>query len=101
MKISGNDPGVRDAYVRRIYQHQKKDAASKPGVKSVEKADTVKISDEARELQETQKVMENIPDVRVEKVAKIKNQIEKGTYDIKSGNIAAKMIKDTLLNERL
>ena len=45
--------------------------------------------------------MENIPDVQVEKVAKIKNQIENGTYEIKSGKIAEKMIKDTLLNERL
>ena len=76
MKISGKDPSVRDAYVKQISQQQKEDAATKPGVKSVENADTVKISDEARELQETQKVMENIPDVQVEKVAKLKDQIE-------------------------
>ena len=76
MKISTKDPSVRDAYVKQISQQQKEDAASKPGVKPVEKADTVKISEEARELQETQKVMEHMPDVRVEKVAKIKNQIE-------------------------
>jgi negative regulator of flagellin synthesis FlgM len=101
MKISAKDPSVRDAYVKQISQQQKKDAASKPGVKPVEKADTVKISDEARELQETQKVMENIPDVRVEKVADIKNKIENGTYEIKSGKIAENMVKDSLLNELL
>jgi negative regulator of flagellin synthesis FlgM len=101
MKISGKDPSVRDAYVKQISQQQKEDAAAKPGVKSVEKADTIKISDEARELQETQKVMENIPDVQVEKVAKLKNQIENGTYDIKSGKIAEKMITDSVLNELL
>ncbi len=101
MKISAKDPCVRDAYVKQISQQQKEDAAFKPGVKPVEKADTVKISEEAREFQETQKVMENIPDVRVEKVAKIKNQIENGTYEIKSGKIAEKMVKDSLLNELL
>jgi len=101
MKISAKDPSVRDAYVKQISQQQKEDAASKPGVKPVEKADTVKISEEARELQEAQKVLENIPDVQVEKVAKIKNQIENGTYEIKSGEIAEKMVKDSLLNEIL
>jgi len=45
--------------------------------------------------------LENIPDVQVEKVAKIKNQIENGTYEIKSGEIAEKMVKDSLLNEIL
>ena len=55
MKIDGGkDPRVQDAYVKQISQQQKEDAAAKPGVKSVEKADTVKISDEARELQEDQ-----------------------------------------------
>ena len=101
MKITAKDPSVRDAYVKQISQQQKEDAASKSGVKPVEKADTVKISEEARELQETQKVMENMPDVRVEKVAKIKNQIENGTYEVKSGEIAEKMVKDSLLNELL
>ena len=101
MKISAKDPSVREAYVKQISQQQKEDAASKPGVKPVEKADTVQISEEARELQETQKVMENIPDVQVEKVAKIKDQIENGTYEIKSGEIAKKMVKDSIVNELL
>jgi len=101
MKVSAKDPSVRDAYVKQISQQQKDDVASKPGVKPVEKADTVKISEEARELQEAQKVLENIPDVQVEKVAEIKNQIENGTYEIKSGKIAEKMVKDSLLNEVL
>ena len=101
MKISAKDPSVRDAYVKQISQQQKEDAASKHGVKPVEKADTVKISDEARELQEARKVLENISDVDVEKVAEIKNQIENGTYEVKSGKIAEKMVEDSLLNEIL
>ena len=99
MKISTKDPSVTDAYVKQISQQQKEDDASKPGVKPVEKADTVKISEEARELQEAQKALENIPDVDVEKVAKIKNQIENGTYEVKSGKIAKNMVKESLINE--
>ena len=101
MKISSKDPSVRDAYVKQISQQQKEDAASKPGVKPVEKADTVQISEEARELQEAQKVSENIPDVEVEKVAEIKKKIENGTYEVKPDKIAENMVKDSLLNEIL
>ncbi len=101
MKISAKDPSVRDAYVKQISQQQKDDVASKSGVKPVEKADTVKISDEARELQEAQKALENMPAVQVEKVAEIKNKIENGTYEIKSGKLAENMVKDSLLNEVL
>ena len=101
MKISDKNPSVRDTYVKQISQQQKDDAASKPGVKPVEKADTVKISEEARELQEAQKVLENMPDVQVEKVAEIKNKIENGTYEIKPDEIAEKMVIDALLNEIL
>ena len=95
------DPSVRDAYVKQISQQQKEESASKPGVKPVEKADTVKISEEARKLQEAQKAMENVTDIEVKKVAEIKKQIENGTYDIKPDKIAKNMVTDAALNEIL
>ena len=101
MKVSNRDPSVRDAYVKQISQQQKEDAAAKPGVKSVEKADTVKISEEARTLQEAQKATENATDIEVKKVAEIKAQIEKGNYQINAPNIAKNMVNDAALNEIL
>ena len=43
--------------------------------------------------------LHNIPDVRADKVEQLKNQIENGTYEIKSEEIAEKMLKDSLLND--
>jgi negative regulator of flagellin synthesis FlgM len=43
--------------------------------------------------------LDNIPEVRAEKVEQLKNQIENGTYEIKSEEIAEKMLKDSLLND--
>ena len=54
-----------------------------------------------KKIQEAKKIMRSIPDIREEKVAQIKAQIENGTYQIKEKKLAAKMIKESLLNELL
>jgi negative regulator of flagellin synthesis FlgM len=63
------------------------------------KSDTVVLSDAANRIQEAQSQIKAIPDVRTDKVAELKSQIEKGTYEIKSEAIAEKMIRDSLLND--
>jgi flagellar biosynthesis anti-sigma factor FlgM len=45
--------------------------------------------------------LETIPDVREDKVAQLKEQIENKTYDMDEEKIAGKMIKDALLNDLL
>jgi negative regulator of flagellin synthesis FlgM len=59
----------------------------------------VVISDTAKRIQEAQKQIQTIPDVRAEKVAELRKQIENGTYEIKADQIAGKMIKESLLND--
>lgn len=63
--------------------------------------DKVILSQEAKKIQEAKKLMDSIPDIREEKVAKIKAQIENGTYQVEEKKLAAKMIKESLLNELL
>ena len=63
--------------------------------------DNVDLSQAARDLQNTQKLMESIPDVRQDKVDRLKNQIESGTYRVDAGKIADKMVKESLINELL
>jgi negative regulator of flagellin synthesis FlgM len=65
------------------------------------KADTVVLSDAAKRIQEAQARIQTLPDVRNDKVAELKAQIENGTYEIKSEEIAEKMIRESLLNELL
>jgi negative regulator of flagellin synthesis FlgM len=59
------------------------------------------LSQEEKKIQEAKKLMDSIPDIREEKVAKIKAQIENGTYQVEEKKLAAKMIRESLLNELL
>jgi|OpeIllAssembly_1097287.scaffolds.fasta_scaffold10172_4 negative regulator of flagellin synthesis FlgM len=63
------------------------------------KTDTVVISDAAKRIQEAQSQIQAIPDVRADKVAELKAQIENGSYEIKPDKIAGKMIRESLLND--
>ena len=100
MEINSNDNTINiDAYVNNISDKQKAENTSDKAEKNVAKTDTVNISDAAKEIQEVRKELDNIPEVRAEKVEQLKNQIENGTYEIKSEEIAEKMLKDSLLND--
>lgn len=88
-----------EAYVNQVQDKDKVDATSEQPEKQQTKADTVVLSDTAKKIQETQKQLEAIPDVREDKVAQLKEQIENGTYEIDEEKIADKMLKDLLLND--
>ena len=100
MEITPNDNTINiDSYVNNVNDKQKAENTSDKAEKNVAKTDTVNISDAAKEIQEVRKELDNIPDVRADKVEQLKNQIEDGTYEIKSEEIAEKMLKDSLLND--
>ena len=100
MEITPNDNTINiDAYVKNINDKQKAENTSDKADNNVTKTDTLNISDAAKEIQEVRKELDSLPEVRAEKVAELKNQIENGTYEIKSEEIAEKMIKDALLND--
>jgi negative regulator of flagellin synthesis FlgM len=63
--------------------------------------DKVILSQEEKKIREAKKLMDSIPDIREEKVAKIKAQIENGTYQVEEKKLAAKIIRESLLNELL
>ena len=77
MEITPKDNTINiDAYVNNINDKQKTDNASDKAEKNVAKTDTVNISDAAKEIQEVRKQLDDIPDVRTEKVQQLKNEIE-------------------------
>jgi negative regulator of flagellin synthesis FlgM len=59
------------------------------------------ISEAAKRVQEARRQLDEIPDVREEKVAQLRSQIQNGTYDIDADKIAGKMIKEGLFNNFL
>lgn len=57
-------------------------------------ADSVEISDEARALARAQEAVRAAPEVRTEKVARIKRDIETGTYSVPAELLARKLLGD-------
>lgn len=100
MKITPNGNSIPiDAYVNNI---QDKKIAGSPKNRAADagvKTDTVEISDAAKRISAARAELDRIPDVRENKVAELKNQIEKGTYKVDSEQIAEKMLKDGFLND--
>ena len=103
MEIDKNQPIQLDTHVNQVQDRNRLGAYSnRPRAeKAAIKTDTVHISETAKRIQETKKQLEALPDVREEKVAELKRQIENGTYRIDAEKLAAKMIKDALINEGL
>jgi negative regulator of flagellin synthesis FlgM len=100
MEITPKNDAINiDAYVNNINDKQNVEQTSDKPDKTVTKTDTVAISDAAKEIQEVKKQLDEVPDVRADKVAELKAQIENGTYEIKSEEIAEKMLTDSLFNE--
>jgi negative regulator of flagellin synthesis FlgM len=98
MEITPKDSVNIEAYVNQVQEKDKVDAAAEQKDQQQAKADTVALSSAAKDIQEAQRKLDAIPDVREEKVAQIKEQIENGTYEMDAEKIADKMLKDVLLN---
>jgi len=88
-----------DAYVNQVHDKNKVDPSNNKPDKAAAKTDTVVISDAAKRIQEIRNQLDEIPDVREDKVAQLRNQIENGTYKINADKIAEKIIQEGLIND--
>lgn len=93
MNVEKVGPKAIEAYVQKTQAAT--DKVPPQTAKEVTKPaqDEVTISKQAREMQEAQKAVQNAPDIRQEKIASIKKQIQEGTY-----NVPAEAVVDKLLS---
>ncbi|MBX9703854.1 MAG: flagellar biosynthesis anti-sigma factor FlgM [Silvanigrellaceae bacterium] len=74
-------------------------ASSPPSVKDAAK---VQISPEAKKMSEislAKKIIDDTPDIRDEKVLKLKEQIAKGEYQVDAGKVANGIAREALFDE--
>ena len=55
-------------------------------------SDSLEISDRSRELARARQAVDAAPDVRADRVAEIKKQIEAGTYSVSPEQLASKLM---------
>ena len=99
MEINGNQSIGIDAYLNQVQDKNNVGTPDNKPEKTAVKADTVVISDAAKRIQEARRQLDDIPDVREDKVSQLRSQIQNGTYEINADKIAGKMIKEGLLND--
>jgi negative regulator of flagellin synthesis FlgM len=102
MKITDNNSSLNiRKYVSNIKDNRKIDGFAKQGSSQTVKEDKVVSSPKAKDVQEATKLIKELPDIRKEKVAKLKEQVDQGTYRIDGKRIAFKMLKESILDELL
>ncbi|MFZ0430938.1 MAG: flagellar biosynthesis anti-sigma factor FlgM [Acidobacteriota bacterium] len=99
MKIDGNNP-----YLKPEFQLQQREQASQQEKQKVQEQpdgprDRLEFSVTGKELQYLSQKASEAPDVRSERVAEIKSQIEAGTYNIQAQEIAEAMITGSLIDK--
>jgi len=98
MEIDKNQGIQVDAYVNQVHDKNKADQATDQARESAVKTDTVVISEAAKQIQETRAKLDEVPDVREDKVAELRNQIQNGTYQVDAQKTAEKLLKEHLGN---
>ena len=100
MKIYSNGPEL-DPSIKQVRNKKKTDDSAKKAAHTVTGEDRVEFSQSAKDIQRAKKLLGSVPDIREEKVARIKGQIENGTYKIDKEKIALNMLKESLLVSNL
>jgi negative regulator of flagellin synthesis FlgM len=99
MEIEKNQGVQLDAYVNQVHDKNKAESSEEKSNKVAAKTDTVVISDAAKRIQEVRSQLDAVPDVNETKVAQLRKEIEEGTYQRSADDIAAKMIREGLIND--
>ncbi len=100
MKVNSNNPSIElNAYVKQVRQQQRTmDTAQQANQPVQQNGDKVNLSSRAREVQQASDLLKSMPDVRTDKVEKVKMEVDKGTYKVVGAQVATDMLKETFEN---
>ena len=99
MEINSTNPLiVLNNKVQRLDSPQQSERALTGGAEHSD-SDRLEISARSREISHLNELIQATPDVREEKVAAVRREIEVGTYNVKAEKIAEKIIGGNLLDE--
>ena len=98
---------VKDTTSQMVQQYQRNSGADQAMDKTMDKTATaatappeekVDLSSRSKELLQIKNAVAQLPEIREEKIQELKTQIEKGTYNINGGQIAEKMVGESLID---
>lgn len=99
MKVSDqNTPIQLDAYIRQAQQQKQPDDSKAQTAARAGTADKVELSEQAKQIQQAARHVNNDSEVREDKVRQIKMEVEKGTYKVVGAQVATDMLNETIEN---
>ena len=97
MEIPGNDFRIKGKMVQdRIKVGDKTSNKSLGGTSSTGGTEQIAISSKAKDIQQATEVVNATPDIRIEKVDRIKGQIANGSYSVSSEKLAEKILENII-----
>lgn len=101
MKIPENDPmrrlegALQD--IKGVNEGTKKDSTRADSSHS----DKVDISGKAKYIQQLNRLISSLPDIRTDRVEEIQDQIAAGTFHVQAEKVAEKLVRSALLDKTL
>ncbi len=99
MKISESSRPINEIVSQ--YQINEKKVVpelQQPGASGRAPEETVSLSSAARGIQQAEKALRELPEVRQEKIDELKERIAGGNYDVRGDKLAEKMLTDAFLD---
>ena len=98
MEISGNDLRIKGKAIQNRVKAGDKAATTKSheSTSSTSGSEQIAISSKAKDIQKATKAVNTAPDIRIEKVERIKNQIADGSYKVSSEELAEKVLENII-----
>lgn len=96
MKIEGSRPPENQEVLLRTQKSGKQEAApvTSENPQRISKSDQVHLSEKAKELDKLKQVIQQMPEIRTDKVEALKKSIQEGTYKVDSFQIAGKILEE-------
>ncbi len=104
--VDGHKAAEMEARVRQASDKGKAAGTGKPeagrdGTEVSGKGDNITFSEKAKDMGTARKLLDEVPQVRKEKVEDLKGKIESGTYNIKGELVADGIIKASIVDKEL
>jgi negative regulator of flagellin synthesis FlgM len=98
MEIPGNDLRIKGKTIQDRIKVGDKTVTSKSigDTSATRGTEHIAISSKAKDIQKATEVINASPDIRIEKVEHIKEQISNGSYSVSSEKLAEKILKNII-----
>lgn len=103
MEIPGNDFRIKSKAIQDRIKVGDKGSVSKSqgsGASSTSGTEQIAISSKAKDIQKATEVVNAAPDIRTDKVERIKNEIAKGSYRVSSEDLAEKVLENIITESK-